>query len=69
MTRTPTAFVVGTLSYTARDLGYGEEEDTIEGWWTGEVDMWGKHTFITVERKPYYFFLDEVTEWLPGEVQ
>jgi hypothetical protein len=61
-------YVVGTLSYTSRDLGYGAEEDTLEGWWTGEVDMWGKHTFITRQGTPYYFFPDEVTEWLPGEL-
>ena len=54
--------VVATISYRCRDIGYGIEEDTIEGFWTGEVDAWGKHTIRRIDGGPtLYLFKDEIT--------
>lgn len=52
---------VVTISYRCRDLGYGVEEDVIEGFWTGEIDTWGKRTIRRVDgQPPLYLFADEI---------
>jgi hypothetical protein len=51
-----------TLHYRCRDFGYGVEEGEVTGFWTGEVDTWGKRTFQPDNGKPLYLFADEVVE-------
>jgi hypothetical protein len=51
------------LTYRCRDIGYGVEEGTIEGRWTGERDTSGKRTFEPAfqgGKAPLYLFDDEV---------
>ena len=33
------------ILYASRDIGYGVESGILTGWFTGEVDTWGKRTF------------------------
>ncbi len=60
-------FRVGELKYEARDIGYGVEEDNLEGFFTGEVDTWGKLTFQPLDNHDttLYLFSDEVVSWVP----
>jgi len=53
--------VVYVIDYRCRDLGYGVEGGTIEAFWTGAIDTWGKFTLrpITGEA-PLYLFRDEI---------
>lgn len=49
------------ILYRSRDIGYGVEEGSIEGFWTGEVDTWGKLTIRDANGGPtLYLFPDEV---------
>ncbi len=49
--------------YRCRDIGHGVEEGTFEGFWTGEIDAWGKRTFRPVDGSgPLYLFSDEIVE-------
>ena len=51
------------LVYRSRDIGYGIEEGSLEGFWTGEVDTWGKLTIRDVSGGPtLYLFPDEIME-------
>lgn len=57
------------ITYKCRDIGYGIEEGTIEGFWTGETDSWGKLTIRPVgssgpygETLPFYLFPDEIID-------
>lgn len=60
-----TAKTVYQLSYATRDLGYGTEENTIDAYWTGEIDTWGKMTIKPVDGSPtLYLFPDEIQEAL-----
>lgn len=57
--------VVCEISYRCRriDLEEPREEGTIEGFWTGEVDTWGKHTIRPVDGgAPLYLFKDEIVD-------
>ena len=58
-------YKIGTLFYVERGRSEGEEQ-VLDGYFTGEVDTWGKRTFIpTPSDVPYYFFDDEVSAWEP----
>jgi hypothetical protein len=51
---------VQDFSYRARDIGYGVEEGSLEGFWTGEVDWIGKLTIRDANGGPtLYLFPDE----------
>lgn len=68
------ANVVGTLSFRCRDIGYGVEEGTIDGYFTGEVDEGGKRTFTEFvsscpELMTRWLFPDEIVSWEPGETR
>jgi hypothetical protein len=68
MTRKKIApFRVGLLDWHTRDLsGHGDHEDgSSEGYFTGEVDTWGKRTFQPLHGPTLYLFPDELTEWQP----
>ena len=54
--------LVLVITYQCRDIGYGIEEGTLVGFWTGEVDSWGKLTILPLEDPdlPLYLFLDEI---------
>ena len=57
--------VVCRITYRCRPLRLGEapEEDTIEGFWTGEVDTWGKYTIRSIHGRPgIYLFRDEIVD-------
>ena len=57
------ANIVCDISYRCRDIGYGVEEGIIEGFWTGEIDSWGKRTIRRVDGRPtLYLFDDEILE-------
>lgn len=51
-----------SINVTTRDLGNGSEEMYLTGRFTGEVDTWGKHTFVAENGQTYYLFEDEWTE-------
>lgn len=54
---------VCTIGYICRDIGCGIEADVIRGYWTGEVDVWGKFTIQPVDGSPcLYLFADEIVE-------
>jgi hypothetical protein len=58
-----TAGVVYDVHFVSRDLGYGEEDGQFRGYWTGEIDTWGKHTFRPVGTGPIrYLFRDELQD-------
>ena len=46
---TLTKNLVCRVTYKCRDIGYGVESGSFEGYWTGEVDTWGKRTFHVIE--------------------
>ena len=50
---------VCVISYRCRDIGYGVEEDVIDGFWTGEIDTWGKYTIRPLDGPTLYLFADE----------
>ena len=51
------------IRYACRDLGYGPETGRIRGYWTGEIDTWGKFTIMPVtSHRPLYLFADEIVE-------
>jgi hypothetical protein len=58
--------VMAEVEYEARDIGYGSEEGTFTGYFTGEVDTWGKATFHLVDpilrnqSDKLYLFADEL---------
>lgn len=55
--------MVCTIAYQCRNIGYGIEEGTLTCYWTGEIDMWGKHTLQPVNGgEPIYLFADEIRE-------
>ena len=55
--------VVCRIAFQCRDIGYGVERGGILGYWTGDVDTWGKFTIQSVEsRKAVYLFKDEITD-------
>ena len=59
--RKPQSNTVSFITYKCRDIGYGVEEDTIEAFWTGEIDTWGKLTIRPVDGgSPLYLFPDEI---------
>lgn len=61
-------FRVGNLRYRCRDTGYGVEEGQSEGCFTGEVDSWGKWTFVpwwSLPESQLYLFADEVESFEP----
>jgi hypothetical protein len=68
-------FVVAQVDYKARDIGYGVEEGSFEGYWNGEIDTWGKLTFVEISGRigpgpgPFYLFPDELreVEYLDGQ--
>ena len=41
----------------------GAETGEFRGYWTGEIDTWGKYTFIVISDhiNPIYLFRDEFT--------
>lgn len=39
------------------------EPGVVRGFWTGQVDTWGKRTIVQVPAgKPYYLFPDEIVD-------
>lgn len=52
------------LSYRCRvnQPGDDPEEGIVEGFFTGEVDVWGKHTFRTSNGETLYLFKDEILD-------
>ena len=52
------------ITYTTRTwFDYEAEHDTIRGYWTGEIDTWGKFTIMPVSsHRPLYLFADEIVE-------
>jgi hypothetical protein len=59
-------YVVAEMGYRCRDIGYGVEYGAVTGYFTGEVDTWGKMTFALVDpilmgnQAQLYLFGDEV---------
>jgi hypothetical protein len=59
-------YAVAEVEYEARDIGYGSEEGTFTGYFTGDVDTWGKATFHLVDpilrdnMDKLYLFSDEL---------
>lgn len=52
---------VCAIRYVCRDIGYGVERGTVYGFWTGEIDTWGKRTIRPVTGgPPLYLFPDEI---------
>lgn len=53
------------ITYETRTLdlsGYAEQ-DTVRGYWTGEIDTWGKFTIMPLcAHRPLYLFPDEIVE-------
>lgn len=39
---------VSNITYRCQDIGYGIEEGTVLGYWTGEIDTWGKYTIRVI---------------------
>jgi hypothetical protein len=55
--------VVCEIAYQCRNIGYGIEADTIEGFWSGELDGWGKYTIRRTDGRPnVYLFADEILD-------
>lgn len=68
--------VVCLIYYRCRDIGYGVESGSLLGYWTGEIDTWGKYTvrragewmpdddsaFENGSGHTFYLFPDEVIE-------
>lgn len=53
--------VVSTISCQCRDLGYGVESLYFRGYWTGQVDTWGKLTVHNIDSEEMlYLFPDEI---------
>lgn len=56
--------VVCRISYQCRDLsGRGDDVDqgTLLGYWTGDIDSWGKYSIRRVSsRQTFYLFQDEI---------
>ena len=53
--------MVCAITFETRDIGYGREYGTVEGFWTGEIDTWGKHTIRQINGRPaLYLFTDEI---------
>lgn len=52
--------VVYRLTYDCTAHGLPDEQGTIIGFWTGEIDTWGKLTIQTADRHVYYLFADEI---------
>lgn len=58
--------IVYRVFWESRDLGYGTDNGIIAGYWTGEVDTWGKHTIASVDGQPtVYLFTDEIYDVEP----
>jgi hypothetical protein len=51
--------VVTDIIYRSRDIGYGVEEGSIEGFWTGEVDGSGKYTIQDITGGPTLYLFDD----------
>jgi hypothetical protein len=71
MTYTLEPFHVGELAYETRDLGSGIEAGAgLTGYFTGELDTWGKWTFVGGDGIVRYLFTDEIVGWSPfGEAR
>lgn len=61
------AGVVCEVSFRCRDIGYGIEEGMITACWTGDIDCWGKYTFVQVgpPNAILYLFHDEIVSVEP----
>lgn len=58
-----TAGVVYDIAYRCTTPGPDIEEGTVRGYWTGEIDTWGKHTVIPVDGSaPRYLFRREFVD-------
>lgn len=56
------------VSYSARNIGYGVEEGTVEGYWADGHDYTGKREFIPADgSESLYLFDDEVLSDDPVE--
>lgn len=57
---------VVTLSYDCTPRGC-DDSGVIDGYWTGEIDGWGKYTIIVLDSPdPIYLFDDEIVDvWEP----
>jgi hypothetical protein len=57
---------VYTITFVCRPIRFDDDEpesDTIDAYWTGEIDTWGKLTFIPIGgADPLYLFKDELVE-------
>lgn len=61
-----TAGVVYDVDYLCRpmttDPDDEREQGSIRAYWTGEIDTWGKHTFVPIGGgDTLYLFRDEIT--------
>jgi len=65
MTRTIPLNWTCDVVYQCRDIGYGVERGETAGYFTGEVDTWGKHTLRTLNGPDLYLFEDEILEITP----
>jgi hypothetical protein len=63
----PEPGVVVYLHAECRDIGYGVETIIGEHYiYTGEIDTWGKHTFVSAHGEDtVYLFADEILETIP----
>ncbi len=56
-----TAGVVYDIDFRCTTPGPDVEEGTIRAYWTGEIDTWGKHTFVPIGNRPeHYLFRHEI---------
>ena len=58
---------VGMLAYVCRPLHPDDEQEEgdVEGFFTGEIDTWGKYTFVPLCGLNMYLFADEIVAWVP----
>ena len=69
--------MVCNIHYRCRDIGYGVEEGSLVGYWSGEIDTWGKRTIRVVEHiennteqilgSEMYLFSNEIVSVEEGE--
>lgn len=59
-------FAVAVITYRCRDIGYGVEEGSFEGYFVNYIDEWGKLSFTVVEgdtgHEALYLFADELVD-------
>lgn len=55
-----TAGVVYDIDYRCTTPGPDVEEGSFRGYWTGEIDTWGKYTINAIKGAPYYLFANEL---------